>query len=389
MKRKSTRREFLQSNAALLACGGCTLSGTQLLQADSRRDNYLIFSKGRIASLQLKNRLVRSATAEGASPEGRMSQDGLSMYECLARGGTGLIITGHMVALHGGDAHENQTHIDDDRYIDALKQISGIVHKNGADCRIFAQLSHAGPNGIIDPVAPSDLPARPGGKKPRILSRAEIGDLIAGFAASIRRASAAGFDGVEIHGAHGYLLSSFLSPRTNKRTDAYSGSAAGRAEIIKQIVSAARERVGRDYPIIIKINCNDQGENEAAFAGFAEMAREIEAAGVNAIDISGTNPIRSGIEDVEKQSYFLPYAEHAPLKIPVILTGGNRSVESLEQIAKKGRIQFFGFARPLIREPDLPMRWLEGRGSPSVPCISCNECLQTLIKAPPTHCVHV
>ena len=389
MKRQSTRREFLQSNAALLACAGCALAGTERPQAGSRRDNYLVFSKGHIAGAQLKNRIVRSAAAEGASPEGLMSKDGLLIYERLARGGAGLIITGHMVAIRGGDAHQNQTHIDDDRYMDALKKIIETVHKNGAGSRTFAQLSHAGPNGIVDPVAPSEMQARAGGKKPRILSTTEIADMIAQFAASIRRAKAAGFDGVEIHGAHGYLLSSFLSARTNKRTDEYSGSAAGRAEIIRRIVAAAREKVGRDYPIIIKVNCDDQGDNEAAIAGFAEMAQEIQKTGVNAIDISGTNPIRTGLDSADKQSYFLPYAERVALKIPVILTGGNRSIESLEQIAKKGKVQFFGFARPLVREPDLPMRWLEGRGGPGVACVSCNECLQTLMKAPPTHCVRV
>jgi 2,4-dienoyl-CoA reductase-like NADH-dependent reductase (Old Yellow Enzyme family) len=389
MNRKSTRREFLQSNAVLLACAGCALGGTEQTQAGARRDNYLVFSKSQIAGLQLKNRLVRSAAAEGASPEGRMSKDGLAIFEKLAGGGAGLIITGHVVAVRGGDAHQNQTHIDDDRYVDALKTLTETVHRNGAGSRIFAQLSHAGPNGIIDPVAPSEMPAKAGGKKPRILSNAEIADLIEQFAASIRRAKAAGFDGVEIHGAHGYLLSSFLSARTNKRNDEYGGSAAGRAEIIRRIVAAGREKVGRDYPIIIKVNCDDQGDNEAAITGFAEIACEIEKTGVNAIDISGTNPIRTGIESVEKQSYFLPYAEHLNLKIPVILTGGNRSVESLEQIAEKGKVQFFGFARPLVREPDLPTRWLEGRGGPGTACISCNECLQTLMKAPPTHCVRV
>jgi 2,4-dienoyl-CoA reductase-like NADH-dependent reductase (Old Yellow Enzyme family) len=389
MRGKSTRREFLQSNAALLACAGCALSGTDEKRGSAPRNNYLVFSKGRIAGLQIKNRLARSAAAEGASPEGRMTREGLAIYQNLASGGAGLIMTGHMVAISGGDAHQNQTHIDDDRYLDALKQITETVHKNGAGSRVFAQISHAGPNGIIDPIAPSEMPARAGGKKPRVLSTSEVVDLIAQFAASIHRAKSAGFDGVEIHGAHGYLLSSFLSPGTNKRSDEYGGTATGRAEIIRRIVAAAKEKVGRNYPIIIKVNCDDQGDNEAAFTGFAEIARELQKTGIDAIDISGTNPIRTGIDSAEKQSYFLPYAEHVTLKIPVILTGGNRSVESLEQIIKRGRVQFFGFARPLVREPDLPKRWLEGRGGPGAACISCNDCLQTMMKAPPTHCVRV
>lgn len=197
MKRKSTRREFLEFNAAVLAGATFASAGADRVHVASRRDKYRIFSEGRIAGLQLKNRFVRSATAEGASPEGRMNRDGLRIYEQLARGGAGLIITGHMVAVHGGDAHENQTHIDEDRYIDTVKKIADTVHHYGAGCRVVAQITHAGPSGIVDPVAASDMPARPSGKKPRVLSAGEVEDLIRQFAASTGRAKEAGFDGVD------------------------------------------------------------------------------------------------------------------------------------------------------------------------------------------------
>lgn len=388
MKKQSTRREFLQSNAALLAGATIAAAGMEQSHAASRRDRYRVFSEGRIAELKLKNRLVRAATAEGASPEGRMNADGLRIYEQLARGGVGLIITGHIVAVHGGDAHENQTHIDEDRFVDAARQITETVHRHGANCKVVAQLTHAGPGGIVDPIAASEMPARPGGKTPRVVGASEIEDIVAQFAASVRRAKNAGFDGAELHGAHGYFLRTFLSAATNMRSDQYGGSAAARVEIIRKIVKAARGLVGPDYPILIKMNCDDFGDKETGVAGFVEMAQHLERAGINAIEISGTNPARTEIDSPGKQSYFLPYAERAALKVPVILTGGNRSVELLEAIAQKDRIQFFGFARPFVRELDLANRWQEGRGGETAACISCNECLRSLAKTP-THCVRV
>jgi 2,4-dienoyl-CoA reductase-like NADH-dependent reductase (Old Yellow Enzyme family) len=229
------------------------------------------------------------------------------------------------------------------------------------------------------------MPGRPGGRQPRALSIAEIGDVIGQYVAAIGRAKAAGFDGVELHGAHGYLLAAFLAPGGNRRTDEFGGSPARRAEIVRRIVGAARKAVGPDYPIQIKVNCDDQGEGASAIGAFTAMAQELEKAGVSAIDCSGRNPIRPQIDSPEKESYFLPYAERAGVRVPVLLTGGNRSIVELGKIFQKGRIQFFGFARPLLREPDLPKRWQEGRGGAAATCISCNECLKTLPKG--THCV--
>jgi 2,4-dienoyl-CoA reductase-like NADH-dependent reductase (Old Yellow Enzyme family) len=130
--------------------------------------------------------------------------------------------------------------------------------------------------------------------------------VVARFAASISRAMEAGFDGVEIHGAHGFLLNAFLSPTTSKRDDEYGGSAARRATVIAKIVAAARRKVGPHYPILIKVSCNDQGEDESAMAGFAETVGEIEQAGVDAVDVSGRDPVRTAIDGPAKEAYFLP-----------------------------------------------------------------------------------
>lgn len=384
---KISRRRFLEWGAAGVAIAAWARAGASEIAGPAepsappvRKSGYRLFSEGRIAGLRLKNRLVRSATAEGAAPDGRINGEGLSIYEQLARGGVGLIITGHMVAAAHGDAHPSQTHLDDDRYLEAARSVAATVHREAGDCRVVAQLSHAGPNAQVDPIAPSEVGARRDGKVPRVLSVAEIEDLITQFAAAIARAQRAGFDGVEIHGAHGFLLNAFLSPATNKRDDDYGGSPARRAAIVAKIVASARREVGADYPILIKVSCNDEGEDDAGRAGFAELVRELENAGVDAIDISGQSPTRLKIDAPRKEAYFLPFAAAAHAKVPVILTGGHRSVEKMEAILQLGNVQFVSLARPLLREPDLPGRFREGTAVAAA-CLSCNRCLRDLGRA--------
>ncbi len=389
---KISRRRFLGLGAAGVALAA--LSRTRASEAlgsapataapATSRSGFRVFSEGRIAGLRTTNRLIRSATAEGASPNGRMSAAGLSLYERLAQGGVGLIITGHMVALRGGDGHGNQTHLDDDQYIEAAASIAATVHRRRPGCHVVAQLSHAGPTALVDPIVPSDVGGRPDGVKPRVLSSGEIEDLIAQFAASIRRARDAGFDGVEIHAAHGYLLSTFLSPTTNRRVDEYGGSLARRATIVAKIVAAARREVGPDYPIFIKVNADEQGADVSAITGFVELVGELEKAGVDAIDVSGRNPIRPRIDGPAKEAYFLPFAERAHSKLPVIVTGGHRSIAHMEAVLQTGDVQFLALARPLLREPDLPRRFLDG-SSAAAACISCNRCLRGLGNSP-TRC---
>ncbi len=383
-----SRRRFLELGAAGLALAA--LAGARAEEAAGSapaaqpatpRRGYRVFSEGRMAGLRLKNRLVRSATAESASPDGRMSADGLALFERLARGGVGLIVTGHVVAARGGDVHANQTHLDDARYVDAARRIAETVHRCDPDCRVMAQLSHGGPNASTDPIAASDAAARPDGTKLRVLSKADIEDLIAQFAASIVRARDAGFDGVEIHGAHGFLLSSFLSPIANRRDDEYGGSPARRAAIVAKIVAAARREVGPDYPMLTTVNCNDAGDDEAAMTGFAEMFGQLEAAGVDAFDVSGRDPVRTGIDRPDKEAFFLPFAERAKARVPVIVTRGHRSIDHMEAVLQPGSVQFLGMARPLVREPDLPRKFLDGR-SAAAACVSCNRCLRALGREP-------
>jgi 2,4-dienoyl-CoA reductase-like NADH-dependent reductase (Old Yellow Enzyme family) len=374
------RREFL---ALSIAAGTFAHRGSP---AESRRTDRRIFSKGRIGNLWVDNRLVRSATAENAWHESEMTEEGISLYRGLAAGGVGLIITGYMGVTPEGRASDSMTLISDDRFIDGLRRIAGVVHETSKQCKVIAQLGHVGmQTEVSEPVGPTTTAWPHLKAKPRALTTKEVEGIVASFAQAARRAKEAGFDGVQLHGAHGYLLSSFLSPFTNTRSDRYGGCLEGRVAVVREILHQARALVGTDFPILIKMNCDDFVAGGTDVDSFPQLASEVERAGIQAVEVSGNNPVREKIS-AEEQSYFLKYAQKLKLSVPVILTGGNRSVERLEQIAETGTPDFFGLARPLLREPDLPARWREGRGASEAACISCNRCIRGFAKGMVTRC---
>jgi len=395
-KRRMSRREFLKIGigATFTILGGRSLlasttgkSWFKKRATTVRRDNFKVFSEGRIANLLLKNRLVRAATAERAAPECKFSDSGVAIYEALSKGGIGLIISGHIAVMAEGRAKGTQTCIYDDRFISSIHRIANVVHKVENGCKVVAQISHAGMKADVEhPVSPSAIRWKQITKEARVLSTDEVENIVIHFVEAARRVREAGFDGVELHCAHGYLLSSFLSPYTNRRTDKYGGSTEKRVTIVREIITQVRKRIGSDFPILVKMNCNDNVEGGIDLDSFPDLAKEIEKTGVDAIEVSGNNPIRKELDSPKEQSYFVKYAERLDLDIPVILTGGNKSVELIEKISQQGKVDFFGFARPLIREPNLPNRWLEGIGGEECTCISCNLCLQYLGKGSVTRC---
>lgn len=372
--RETTRREFLKDMTTTAAAAAIGAAGWRRLGAEAPNRHYFkVFSEGRIGPLLLKNRLIRAATLERAGLEGNPAEHYLNLHKTQAAGGVSLIITGAMAPMSPGMLI--QIHAFDDRHIPGLQKIAALVHETDNSCKIIAQLV-----GFGEGVGPSAI-SWPDEQPVRALSIDEIETLVKRFAEAIRRVKDGGFDGAEINGHYVYLISSFLSPHTNKRNDKYGGSVEKRVRIIREIVEMARGKVGQDFPILIKVNCDDSFspnmpiQDGTNIENFPQLAAEIEKAGVDAIELSGNNLIREEIDSVDKESYFLKYAEALDIRIPVILTGGNRSIESLEKIIKKGKVEFFGLARPLIREPDLANRWLTGTGSGTAKCISCNGCL--------------
>ncbi len=357
------------------------------------RSHYRIFSPGKIAGLELPNRLVRSATWDPAIlRERKMRKEVLDLYGKLAAGGIGLIITGDFSvipkkALDEFNPHTGTCSYDDVR-IEGFEQLPLVVRNASPGCRIIAQISVGYP-GIV----PSMVSSRFSIRQPRVLSVDQIKFIINCLAECICGVKQDGFDGVQFHAAHGGVLSQFLSPYTNRREDEYGGSVSKRIRIIREAVKRARERVG-DFPILIKLNGTDYLEGGIETKDLPAMARELEAAGIDAIEISGGmidclarsesdlgfRPVprpesQTRINRPERQSYFLEYARNLGAKVPVILVGGNRDVESLEEILQQEEIDFIAMCRPLISEPDLPRRWMEGKGKRGTDCISCNACI--------------
>ena len=380
--------------------------GTDIKESLVNRDNYEVFSEARIGNLVLKNRLIRSATYEASARDGLVTANHLRLYCKLAEGGVGLIITGHMAVSPKGQMGPLQTCIFDDCYIQGVSQIVETVRKCRSETPIIAQVNYAGrnvlrENKLAECVGPSDVPSPILKRRTRPLTMGEVENIVEEFVAAIVRVREAGFDGVQIHGAHGYLISSFLSPYTNRRNDRYGGSLENRTAIVREIVGLARQKVGPDYPILIKLNCDDFVPSGIDLNSFAELVKAIEKTGVDAIELSGGTwdclawskeelgfyPIplpeaRTRIDSESEQSYFLKYAKRLDLHVPVILAGGNRSIERLEKIVKENIVGFFSLARPLIREPDLPRRWFLGQGPEIAACRSCNACLLSLSRGP-------
>jgi len=358
-----------------------------------KRSHYKVFSEGRIGSLRLSNRLVRSATWDPSIlHQRRMNEEVLSLYREAARGGVGLIITGDFSVVPGGMLDEvtsgRRRMSYADVRIEGFADLAEEVHASAPECKIMAQVS-----GEYRGVAPSDVPSPLGRTRLKPLSTEQIQAIVDCFIQAIAGVKEDGFDGVQLHAAHGGLLSRFLSPYANRREDEYGGSVENRARIIGEIVGGARRIVG-DFPILIKMNCTDYVEGGIDIHTFPELAQGIESSGVDAIEISGGmwdclvrsedelgfRPVpapesHTRIKSPGKQSYFLKYAEKLNLNIPVILVGGNRDIERLEEIIGQGKVDFFALCRPLISEPNLPKRWLEGRGGSGTDCISCNACL--------------
>lgn len=358
-----------------------------------RRDHYRIFSQGRIGTLEVANRLVRSATWDPSIlSEKRMTDQVVAHYARLAAGGVGLIITGDFSVvpegmLDQGTRLERACSYEDVR-IDGFDRLVDVVQDAAPQCKIVAQLS-----GDYMGVGPSDFFSPFRREKLRPLSTAEVRTIVACFVECIAGIREDGFDGVQLHAAHGGILSQFLSPHTNRRTDGYGETVSNRVRIVREIVAGARERVG-DYPILIKLNCTDYVPGGIDVDNFATLANEIERCGVDGIEVSGGmwdclvrteeelgfRPVpapesHTRIARADQQSYFLKAVERLTLSIPVILVGGNRDVERLEEIVQQGKADYVAMCRPLICEPDLPGRWLEGRGSRGTDCVSCNSCI--------------
>ncbi len=353
----------------------------------------ILFKPGNIGQMELKNRFVRSATAESAADEkGFITDRFFHIYRALAEGGVGLIITGHAYVQPNGKAGPGQTGVYKDDLVPGLRQLASEVHNGSPDCRIAVQISHAGRqvarSVANDPVAPSAVTDAATGTTPREMTETEIEECINSFADAAGRVKTAGFDAVQIHSAHGFLISSFNSRHTNRRTDNWGGSLENCMRFLMETYRRVRTKVGEDYPVMVKLNGADFVDDGIEIDESVQIARALADEGIDAIEVSGgmyesykgKNAVRTRIRKPEQEAYFLPYAEEikkAVGDVPVIAVGGIRSAPVMERIITEGKADFISLCRPLIREPDLPEKIRNGKEKTD--CISCNGCMSSRV----------
>ncbi len=346
-----------------------------------------MFERTEINGMSLANRFVRSATWEGmAANDGSVTPKLIATMVDLAKGGVGLIITSHAYVRPDGQAAPWQIGIYKDELIPGLKEMTAAVHDNGG--KIVMQISHAGKfaseklTGRAPLVVSGDEES--GATPYHEITEQDIREIVAAFADGARRAKAAGFDGVQLHSAHGYLLSQFLSPAFNRRQDQYGGDIRNRSRIHLEVYRAAREAVGVDYPVLIKLNCRDFVVNGLSLDDSLQVGRMLADAGLDAIELSGglptggrLSPSRPGINSEDDEAYFREEARSfkKAIGIPLILVGGMRSFQVAERLVTEGVADYISMSRPLIREPGLINRWQSGDRSKSE-CKSDTRCMK-------------
>jgi 2,4-dienoyl-CoA reductase-like NADH-dependent reductase (Old Yellow Enzyme family) len=363
----------------------------------------LLLQPGLIGPVETRNRIVRAGTSESASGfDGAVTDELVGLHEALARGGVGVIFTGHMFCHPRGRYEHRQTGIETDERIPGLQRLTEAVHRRGG--KIFAQIAHAGSQSVVasnDPLAPSPVPNVMTGRVVGEASTAEIEETIGAFAGAAARAVAAGFDGVHIHGANGYLISEFRSPLTNRRTDGWGGSQEHRDAFPLAVVRAVRAAVPRELGLSMKLGFEDVVHEPGGLIPDDAVpgARRFVEAGLDAVEVSSNLMSdyarasivpyvavgrRRAVEDLlphrllkapADEAYFLPYARRArELPAKLILVGGLRRTATMEAILAAREADFVALARPQIREPGL-VRRLESGWRGQVECVSCNICL--------------
>ena len=351
-----------------------------------------LFAPYRIGKLELRNRLVRSATWDAtADSSGAVTDSSLALYRELGRGGVGLIVSGYAFVSPLGQAVRGQYGVYSDDMTPGLHRLVQVAHQGGA--KIALQIVHAGINSAylrgrgMTPLAVSRMQQMD--RPHREMTDEEIEAIVAEFAAAAVRAREAGFDAVQLHGAHGYLMSQFLSPLFNLRSDRWGGSAEKRRRFHLEVVGKVRSAVGADFPLMIKFGVQDDREGGLPLSEGLPTAQQMVEEGIDAIEVSagvGTSiqVIREG--DPER-AYFRERAAAVKrvVTVPVMVVGGIRSLEMAKNIVDSGDADLISMCRPLIREPGLVARWQRGEAGPAR-CISCNRCMAIVGRGEPLEC---
>jgi 2,4-dienoyl-CoA reductase-like NADH-dependent reductase (Old Yellow Enzyme family) len=383
----------------------------------------MLGDKIKIGTLELDNRIVKAATVENMASEcGEVTDNLVQFYKRQAQGGAGLLITGGAAVQKNGRNVRYVLGADNDSLVPGLKRMADEVHAHGA--KIVLQIYHSGrqtrPELVDgDVVGPSQVKDTMTGVTPRAMTEKEVEETISAFGAAAVRAREAGYDGVEVMAGHGYLISQFLSSRTNRRKDRWGGGLENRARFLFEIVKRVRKEAGDDFPLLVKINTEDKLKKGLTVDESAWIAARLPSFGVDAIKFTGgtyesslnisrgdipTEEVledRTGWERIKisliiramrkkfqfSEAYFLENVKKikSSVSVPVILVGGLRSPEMMENILKDGHADLIAIGRPLIREPDFPSKVLAGDMSPAS-CINCNRCFIRIIQEKPLRC---
>ncbi len=389
----------------------------------------VLFTPRSIGRLELPNRLVCSATYEQMAAEsGEVTDKLIRRYEKLALGETALSITGLMYVHPSGRGYKHQVGIHADSMIAGLSKLTAAVHAAGG--RIAFQLAHCGRQTTKamagqTPMAPSSRGRDPMNfVKPRTMSEEDIEKTIAAFGAAAKRAVASGADAIQLHGAHGYLISEFLSPFFNVRTDTWGGRDENRFRFLKSVYQAVKAQVPEDFPILVKLNGDDHTPKAGVtLTSVRQYTQWLAEMGIDGIEVScGTthysymNMCRGDVPTTElmqslawwekpvgrfmigkleghydlEEGYNLAFAKAIKPLIgdtPLFLVGGMRSVAHMESVLEKKHADFISMSRPFIREPSLARKLKEGKKN-NVACVSCNRCLAAVPNGLPVHCYH-
>ncbi|MHC1790065.1 NADH:flavin oxidoreductase [Solidesulfovibrio sp.] len=367
----------------------------------SRRPEAMqVFTPIVINGMRVKNRFVRSATGEGmANPDGSASPRLEATLKALAVGGVGLVISSHAFVEKRGQARIGQLGVHHTGMEAGIASLARAVHAYGG--RFVVQLAHAGcradPAVTGEPALGPSVPADPDAPPCQAMLAEDLARLEAAFGAAAALCRDAGVDGVEIHAAHGYGLSQFLSPHTNQRTGAYGGSLVNRARLLLEVLGAIRGRIGRDYPVLAKINSDDFIDGGLTAAESVQVVSWLEAAGLDGVELSGgvfesgkrnfSRPGRIAIPDGEAWYRDTARAvKAAGVTMPVILVGGIRSLGTAEDLIASGDADMAAMSRPLIREPGLVARWQSGDDAPAA-CVNDNLCFAPARAGEGLYCV--
>jgi 2,4-dienoyl-CoA reductase-like NADH-dependent reductase (Old Yellow Enzyme family) len=340
-----------------------------------------LFKPYRIGELEIRNRFIRSATTSAWSDEhGVVRDEMIRFYGQLTEGGVGLIIKGHLYIDPRGKAHIGMAGIHDDSAVPKLKELTDAVHSHGG--AILAQINYGGYQASAgERMGPSDYKGK--GWEARAMTPHEIWDAIERFGAASERAIRAGFDGVQLHAAHGYLISEFLSKHANTRTDEWGGDLKNRMRLLREVYLDIRGRLGSDAVISMKMNCDDFSVDGFTVDESAQVAHAMAALGIDMIEVSGggiggEDKYRGRARHTDPALSEPSFAGHcekirATTKPKTLaLVNGFRTRAAMQAVVDRGVADLISMSRPFIREPDLVKRLQEGQGE--VSCIRCDAC---------------